>query len=83
MSIDRAASGFKSDDAERTEQANEGKNPPGESLAGGPGHSTDESNYSYRGKRHEFNGEVSAETSPSAGWKRVYAEMEVRVNGQR
>lgn len=77
-----SATGFITTEDKNRGTANEQQRTPGDALAGSPGDNTDESKYSYRAQRHEFNGEASTEHSPSVGWRRVYVEMGVPLNGR-
>jgi hypothetical protein len=79
MSTDSEPSGFKSDAQEETANATESENPPGEAVAGAPGHKDDDCNATYHTERHNFSDRAELhEESPSAGWRAVYYAMGVR-----
>lgn len=72
----KTASGFKAHEVKDEPTATNDEGRPGVALAGGPGTDKDDCKPHYREQRHELFG-AESEDSPSAGWKTVYAQMEV------
>jgi len=69
--------GFKSRQAQDRGNATRIENPPGEALAGGPGAQEDDCSESYSTQYLNVSDSSGIETSPSAGWRQVYAAMGV------
>jgi len=81
--VTETVGGFKSSNDQDEANTTEGQRPPGVALPGSPGNKNDDCTPHYREQRHELYGAESGENSPSGGWRRVYAEMEVAVNAER